>query len=690
MERNKLVFKRWTKKPYAAFVSLKSEVRIGVLSLGCSLLMLEGADSYAQVSDTLRNLRLHDVEVVAERQQLHADLSRVVTVVADDEIKGSAAESLGQLLRQVPGVDVRQRGAGGTQADISMRGGSFDQMLVLINGVNVSDPQTGHYALDIPIDLKSIDRIEILQGPASRSLGPNAFSGAINIITGTQQKSSATLSCEGGSHKYTNPSASGNLKTAHSNLFGAVSYARSDGYADNTDYDILNAFAQFRNESRALGRLNVQVGFQNKGYGALLFYSLKYPDQYEHTTTMMASASTKYKLGRFVIEPQVYWREHLDKFELFRFTAQEAAWYENANFHQTDVGGADIKGSYFSAWGRSQLGVSYKAEHILSNVLGEKIDEREVWFTGDRRKSTGEAVKFDHEKMRHNVNVFVEQSVDLRHLSASLGGAVNYNNDFGVNYTLGGDVSYGFGGRLRAFASVNQALRLPTFTDLYYSSADHLPNADLKPERSLTAEAGLKLRPVSLFGTGHVSGGVSVFYRWGQDIIDWVKRPDEEKWHSMNHTEINAAGGSVWAEYSSLSSFVRQVRVGYDFTNLDKETKGYLSQYALDYLKHKAVATLRHKVVGEQGSRLGGLEASWMFSYNVREGSYTDVSGVAKDYDPFALLNVRLTWKRSLSGVMNGIELYAEGENVTDRRYYDYGGIRQAGVTLKGGVVVGF
>ena len=268
MGKSIIYFKRWTNKRYASFASMKAEVRICVLSLGCSLLTLPGAATYAQV-DSTRNIRLTEVEVTAQKQQLHADLARVVTVMTKEEIATAPAATVAELLRFLSGVDIRQRGVNGVQSDVSMRGGSFDQMLVLLNGINVSDPQTGHYSLDIPVDISSIDRIEILQGPASRTLGPNAFSGAINIITGTSDTSSATLSYTGGDHGLTAPSASGTLALDKAKLFGAVSYNRSDGYTANTDYDILNAFGQVRVNTTATGDMNFQAGFQNKGYGAL-------------------------------------------------------------------------------------------------------------------------------------------------------------------------------------------------------------------------------------------------------------------------------------------------------------------------------------------------------------------------------------------------------------------------------------
>jgi iron complex outermembrane receptor protein len=109
-------------------------------------------------------------------------------------------QSVDELLESVAGIDIRQRGVGGTQSDISIRGGSFDQVLVLLNGVNITDPQTGHYNLDVPVELSDIVRVELLQGSVARIYGPNAFSGAVNIVTEKKETSTISVQTAGGSY----------------------------------------------------------------------------------------------------------------------------------------------------------------------------------------------------------------------------------------------------------------------------------------------------------------------------------------------------------------------------------------------------------------------------------------------------------------------------------------------------------
>jgi iron complex outermembrane receptor protein len=106
-----------------------------------------------------------------------------ITVITKEEIANSPAKSIDEVLQQVAGMDIRRRGANGVQSDVSFRGSSFEQVLLLINGIRMNDSQTGHNSLNLPVDLGDVERIEVIKGPAARRFGQNAYAGAINIIT---------------------------------------------------------------------------------------------------------------------------------------------------------------------------------------------------------------------------------------------------------------------------------------------------------------------------------------------------------------------------------------------------------------------------------------------------------------------------------------------------------------------------
>jgi vitamin B12 transporter len=125
-------------------------------------------------------------EVVVSTSKLQIPFSknfRTVTIISSDDIKNSPASNVSDLLQEITGIDIRRRGVGGVQGDLYIRGGGFDQTLLLVDGMKMDDAQTGHHTLNMILPLYLIERIEIIKGPAARIFGQNAFNGAINIVT---------------------------------------------------------------------------------------------------------------------------------------------------------------------------------------------------------------------------------------------------------------------------------------------------------------------------------------------------------------------------------------------------------------------------------------------------------------------------------------------------------------------------
>ncbi|MDO9153018.1 MAG: TonB-dependent receptor plug domain-containing protein, partial [Paludibacter sp.] len=224
------------------------------------------------------SINLTEIDVVAERNKIYSEMGRIVTVVSRNDIKKQSLQSIDDLLENIAGIDIRNRGVNGTQADISMRGGSFDQVLVLLNGVNITDPQTGHYNLDIPVDLADVVRVEVLQGSSARFYGPNAFSGAINIVTEKKTKRELTVHYTEGSFNTYTQSATGAIGNEKMQSFASISHKSSDGYRENTDFKIYNAFSQSVLRTANFGKFDLQSAYQQKSYGANGFYSLAFPN----------------------------------------------------------------------------------------------------------------------------------------------------------------------------------------------------------------------------------------------------------------------------------------------------------------------------------------------------------------------------------------------------------------------------
>ncbi len=605
---------------------------------------------------------IEEIAVQATRTKLANKSLRVVNVFTKSDIAQIPAVSVQELLENLPGIDIRSRGTNGVQADISMRGGTFDQVLILLNGVNITDPQTGHLNLELPVDLSAIDRIEFLQGVSMSMFGLSSFSGAINIITGTPDESHINASIEGGDHGYLNASLGTKQNAGKWTIVANGVYSQSSGYIDNTDYKNGKLFAHAVLRDSTIGMLGIQLGGQIKGFGANAFYSLNYDNQYEHTQMIFAALQWEKRINNFSLEANIYHRTLQDRFELIRDYEDAPSWYTFHNHHLTNVSGINFKSSWHSSIGKTSVGVELRNENILSNVLGDALD-RPVSVPGQN-----DSTQFLYGKNRLNINYFLEQNFYINNFSASIGVSGNYNTMFSHNFAFGASVAYRYAPNGNIFASFNRALRLPTFTVVYYISATQIANPQLKPEESMTAEIGAN------YAIKGFSVNASAYYRWGKNIIDWIKTPEEEKWQSMNHSDVDAFGGELSAAYSH-GYWLKNIELTYSYCQLNKNTDGYLSKYALDYLKHKFTATVSHGIYK-------GFGATWTANYQVRNGEYIDIAGTTQPYIPVFTLDGRIYWQNSR------INVYIEASNITNTRYYDYGGILQSPIWAKGGITI--
>ena len=614
----------------------------------------------AQDENDSLTVNLSELQVTAAQKKLYSEMGRILTVIDKSEIKHSAVQSIDQLLDYVAGLDIRQRGTNATQADISVRGGTFDQVLVLLNGVNITDPQTGHFNLDIPLNLSDISRVEILEGSAARVLGPNAFSGAINIVTENSDKQSLTAELNGGSFVTLGQSVSGNFLIDNIQTFASISHSSSNGYMDNTDFNFLNGFIHSSLQTDKAGKFELQLAGQTKDFGANSFYSLAYPNQFESSKTFMAALNWSLTNANWQYNAQAYWRQHHDRFELFRNYNSAASWYKSHNYHLTDVTGGKFSAIYSSVIGKTTVGIEIRNEHIFSNVLGaNSIDSLRAPL-----EINGFFTKEDNRLLETGL---IDHSVKLGKWYFSAGAAATNSTKFGLNGFGGVDVAYAFNDNFKIFADANSAVRLPTFTDLYYKSATQLANPNLQPEKSQTIEVGTKIYE------DNWKLDATVYYRMGQNIIDWVKLPTETIWQSKNLTSVNALGGDISFAYFFNKEFVKKIGLSYSYLQMDKSAENYDSKYVLDYLKNKISVSVDHAVWKK-------LSASWKLGYFDRAGTYTDVNKTLQGFKPYALLDTRFLWADKT------FDVFLDLNNILNTNYADYGGLTQPGINFNIGV----
>ncbi|MCD7971179.1 MAG: TonB-dependent receptor [Candidatus Azobacteroides sp.] len=659
-------FKRFARTSYAAFNSIGKRVTIGVLTSSMLLsvpTVKVVAKEITQKSDLMLQ-ELEEVEVTASRSPVEINqAAKIVTVISRVEIAAAPVRSIEDLLQYTAGIDIKQRGRQGIQSDISIRGGTYNQTAILLNGIHFSNPQTGHYNFDIPVNLSDIERIEIIEGPATRIYGTGAFVGAINIITTIEKENQLYTEIGAGMHDYFLSEAGASLHKGDFSHQLSGSYYTSSGYIENSDFDKMNFFWQSHFSSEEAD-FHFQTGYNDKSYGANTFYSAAYPNQYDHTQRVFASLKANTK-GKIRFTPQLFWNRHYDHYQLIKNEPT------GENFHQTQVFGGKFDVNVKWKFGKTVFGGELLNEGVLSNVLGNPLK--------DPLKVPGQKeIYYTHKDNRTNVSYFLEHNIIWNNFSLSAGLVANYNSslDNNLKFYPGVDISWHLLPPLKVYASVNTALRLPTFTDLYYEGKTNKGNPDLKPEESTAYEIGVK------YAAPYLSAFFSGYYRKGKNMIDWVKENSEDIWETQNLTDLDTYGLETSFSFFpeklvEQMSFIRQINIGYSYISQKKHSYHYISNYALDYLKHKFVVGLHHDIYGN-------ISMQWNFRWQDRMGTYTkyvDLKPAYEEpYQAYGVLDAKINWQN------NNWQAYLEATNIFDKAYYDVGNIPQPGFWLMGGV----
>ena len=681
-KRSVLKFTHFSNHGYSLFAVLGKEVIIGVLSVAtlqhatAHNVSNEALQTSSDSTVTNKQVMLDEVNVTGTRAPLTvSQQARMVTVLSREDIKAAPVQSVNDLLKYAVGVDVRQKGALGALTDVSIRGGNSEQITVLLNGINICDAQTAHNTFDFPVDISEIERIEVLEGPAGRVYGTSSLLGAINIVTKTPPSSSLSARVEGGSYGYLAAGARANIAQGRWNNQLSGSFTRSDGYLRNkanrlnADYKTSKAFYQGNyNDSQIAVRWH--AGMSVKDFGANTFYAAKYDDQFEHTFKTFTALQAENKQGKFHIRPSIYWNRSMDRFELFRGAPQKYAY----NYHRTDVYGVNLNAYFDWSLGRTAFGAELRHEELVSTNLGEKLERPHHIHGTDRDYANG--------INRTNLQFVLEHNIILSRFTLSAGVIAVKNSQADMNMRVypGIDASYRMGNAWKVYASYNTSLRMPSFTELFYSVGGHKADKHLKPEELSALEAGLK------YNAHGISGKTSIFYNQQKNLIDWISDGTLDAngsplWKSVNFGRINVVGVEASLSFDCRTlmpsqRFLKQFSLAYCYLNQnEKEHKGITSKYVLEYVKNKMVANL-------QLNLWRNLDLGLNYRLLHRMGGYIDTNNQRHNYATYGILDTRLSWN---TGKWTA---FAAANNLLNRTYVDYGNVPQPGTWITAGISI--
>jgi iron complex outermembrane receptor protein len=585
-----------------------------------------------------------------------------------------------EILRSTTLVDVRQRGPFDVQTDLGIRGGTFDQALVLVDGIPMTDPQTGHHLMNIPLLADALERVEVLYGGASRTFGGGAFSGAVNLITREPAGHKGSLLLEGGEYGSYRARLVQDVANANGGLRLSAFHGHSDGYVPNSDFDMTGGHLNGVRRWKKL-KLKGQLGAVHKRFGAQNFYSSTYPDQQEITGTYLGALELGNDKSPWAWNVRAYGRQHDDQFQLFResedyyrydngFFIRGAAdtarftptfFYTFHNRHRTRVGGAEATVRRSWKAGTTAVGVHGRYEHILSNVLGKPL-ETPIEAPGAREA-------FTREDERSNVAVHVDHRYERGKFGVDAGLLLNVNSQYSPEWVPGADVFYRWNTKHNTYASAGRSFRLPTWTDLYYNRGGAQGSLDLLPEHADQLELGHRV-----YGS-RWKASVALWRRMGDDLIDWVKLPGETTVRASNITAVDLNG----VEFSGSFYTTDQRGQGglmYAYQWADQQEFPFTSLYVLDYLTHNVVGWWQQELVAGFSAR---VNATW----RTRNGNYVRFDdGTTVEYPDPLRIDLRVDWKKGPVG------LFVSGTNLLDAEQVDRGNVPLPGRWLMGGVSV--
>jgi vitamin B12 transporter len=545
---------------------------------------------------------------------------RTVTIISSEDIKNSPVTNVSDLLQEITGIDVRRRGVGGVQGDLYIRGGGFDQTLLLVDGMKMDDAQTGHHTLNMILPLYLIERVEIIKGPAARIFGQNAFNGAINIVTKklvADKKRTASVNLNEvsyGSFKQKNISVSTKITGKKINSLIGYLGNSSSGYRHNTDFKKNNYFIKTSFNSNN-SPVDVIASFTENKFGANGFYaSPSATEQYEETQASLLGVSTTINSEKLSITPRLYWRRGQDEYIYIR---DNPSVYRN--LHKTNKVSAELSGSYFSNAGVTGFGLDLSTVNISSNNLGEHN--------------------------RTTVNLFADHTFKLldQRLVVSPGIALSYFSDMSFHSFPGIDLGYNVSSNFKLYSNIGKTYRIPTYTDLYYSDRTTVGNENLNPESATSTEFGLK------YSTSNFKFSTALFNRNAKNIIDYVKQSEDDLWKAVNIGSLSTSGFELDMSYRFKSSYSlsndNSISVGYTNIKDDNYVSDInFSKYSLNSLKHHFISKFNLIYIKN-------INHSIIYKYAERS-----------DKSNYSVLDSKIMYKKGLFIYLNNIldQVYSE------------------------------
>lgn len=592
---------------------------------------------------------------------------RNLLIIKGERFYSLPVNSVDELLRYLSGVEVQARGPMGSQSDFVLRGGTFQQVLVILDGVRLNDPNSGHFTSYIPIAPAEIDRIEILKGASSAIYGSEAVGGVINIITKTfasQQgikKSNAVAQITGGEYGLLNANAGGFISNGKTSVGLGVLTNNADGqqqrgtkgfFHNNTASVSVNHFFNER------WQLALRTSYDDRKFAAQNFYSSKIQDTaQEQVKTIWNQLGITYNSKKDIVRLNIGYKRLKDHYSF------NSAMSPNENLS-----------NLFQALITNEWRLQPKTTMISGvHFINKKISSND---RGNHNGNQSAAFAILNQQIGEN-------------FALSPAARIEWNEKNGWEFVPQVALSY----RTKIFqfrGSAGKTVRDADFTERYNNynkslipSGQRVGNPNLQEEHSFSYEAG-----VDFFIAKNLKLANTFFQRHHTNLIDYVSTPYIEMPRksnlsptgaydlAKNISKVTTTGAEMDIQYTKNLSNKQQLWATIGFVWLSsKSSDATPSLYISSHAKYLTNFNVEYR------NQWFAFSVNGLYKDRQPQLSSANIAKVSKDY---FVLNA----KAEGFIIKNKLSVFAEADNVFDKNYADLLGSQMPGRWLMGGIKI--
>jgi vitamin B12 transporter len=552
-----------------------------------------------------------------------------VTVLEQADLQKLPVNNVIDALEYVSGIDVRKRGISGVQADVGIRGSTYEQTLVLLDGMRMNDPQTGHHNFDLPIAFEDIERIEIVKGPGAAQYGPSSNGGVINIVSRkeitTDSGRRAKVNIQRGSYDFERYALSLAKTEGEYSQFLSGYHSAADTYIADEALDSRQGQGSYRVVHQGeKTTTQVAFGYIEKDFGAYRFYVPAEAQSRESTSQRHGYGIHQYRFANgSQLEASLNWRNHFDFYKYTPASTPSEHETEALQSRLTLSNGAFISGLEFNQENMDSNRDGRQARHFASAFLNYKQ------LIGANVSLTGNLSYVDYDSQERFVLPVI-----------------------GIDALLSENIE--------VYANAGQSVRTPTLNDLYLNMPGRdVGSEDLDLEKTNSAEIGARMN------SSAINIATSIFYKDTQNAIDFTK----------TQVEFDANLAHVARNYGD--NITKGFDVEFDASAFSAMSLG---MNTLKLTHTRLIQTIKTDLVvlkntDGQLENQTALHAGFDF-YNNYSLLTTYKYESRFNSENYEILDLRLAYED------NNLTLALAGSNLLDAQYIDAGFVEVAGPAL--------